>query len=206
MADTHFTPFTPEQVARFWAKVGPPDANGCRLWLASQRNGYGQFGVQIMPGRWVPTGAHRLAWMLTFGPAPAGAVFRHSCDRPLCCEPTHITPGTQAENIADAVARGRIATGERSGPLVHPEVHRGERHGMAKLTQAKVLAIRKALANGMTQRQAAVEFGLCPQHVHRIASGKSWGWLKEHETEESPAPSETTQGRGHSGGSHPEHG
>jgi len=32
----------------------------------------------------------------------------HSCDNPPCCNPSHLWLGTQAENLADASAKGRL--------------------------------------------------------------------------------------------------
>jgi len=168
MADIELTP---DQVNRFWTKVGPPDENGCRPWLASKwTRGYGQFGVA---GR--PVGAHRLAWLLTYGPAWPGAVFRHSCDHPWCCEPTHITPGTQVENLAEAVARGRLPIGDQSWPRLHRErIARGEQHGNAKLTVAMVLAIREAPGS---QAAIAAEFGVSQQTVSKLKRRERWDWL-----------------------------
>ena len=50
---------------------------------------------------------HRKDW-------PAGAVGRHSCDRPSCINPDHVQPGTQAENMIDAVERGRHPHGRKT--------------------------------------------------------------------------------------------
>lgn len=86
---------------RFWGKVDT--SGGCWLWRGTRSgNGYGQFWLD----RRRP--AHQVAWEFTNGkPWPAGKVARHSCDTPLCVKPDHITPGTIAENIHDAVGRGR---------------------------------------------------------------------------------------------------
>ena len=51
--------------------------------------------------------AHRIAFFLTTG--QTDGVVRHSCDTPLCCNPVHLSSGTQADNVADMVARRRCA-------------------------------------------------------------------------------------------------
>ena len=58
--------------------------------------------------------AHRLSKFL-FGDIDertlhnASVVIRHICDNPACINPGHLVPGTQQDNIADRVKRGRTA-------------------------------------------------------------------------------------------------
>lgn len=47
----------------------------------------------------------RLTRWLTL--APPGSVVRHTCDHPACIRASHLTVSSQAENLADAVRRGR---------------------------------------------------------------------------------------------------
>lgn len=67
--------------ARFWAKVGPPTASGCRPWLGVvDPTGYGQFSIGRRSLR-----AHRVAYELTFGPIPAGLTIDHVCHNGSGC-------------------------------------------------------------------------------------------------------------------------
>lgn len=50
--------------------------------------------------------AHRAALAEKLGRAVQG-VSRHTCDNPPCVNPDHLVEGTQADNVADAVERGR---------------------------------------------------------------------------------------------------
>jgi HNH endonuclease len=58
-------------------------------------------------GRRFSFAVHRLSYEHYKGEIPAGQVIRHSCDRPPCFNPAHLLAGTQQENMADMVARGR---------------------------------------------------------------------------------------------------
>jgi len=109
----------PRPVAdRFWSKVdrsGGPDA--CWPWLGCRLPfGYGQFYLPNHRAKG-PARTHEVAWGLTYqGPVLPGSSYRHIvCDFPPCCNPEHVYPGTQAENIGDMLAHGREARGERSG-------------------------------------------------------------------------------------------
>jgi hypothetical protein len=93
--------YTPEFVARFWARV---DRSGsCWLWTWSvNTSGHGHLRVD---GR--NRLAHRIAWELTYGPIPAGLSVCHGCDVRRCVRPGHLYLARQAQNMADMAARGR---------------------------------------------------------------------------------------------------
>lgn len=93
---------------RFWAKVRKlPGPNACWLWTSVvDHGGYGHIGEGVRGGRWLI--AHRLSWELANGRrVPRGKYVLHSCDTPACVRPEHLRIGTQRENMADKVARGR---------------------------------------------------------------------------------------------------
>jgi hypothetical protein len=96
--------------------------------------------------------AHRMALQLADGIRrdPAEKV-RHSCDNPPCCNPAHLLPGTQADNVADMVQRGRVA--------------RGAQKPNTKLTPADVAEIRRRHSSGETQAALASRFGVAQSRV-----------------------------------------
>lgn len=90
----------------FWSRVdrsGGPDA--CWPMLGTR----GDYGRVLSGGRRV--GAHRWAWEQAHGPIPVGMVVMHGCDNPPCVNVAHLSLGTQMENIADRVRKGRSARG-----------------------------------------------------------------------------------------------
>jgi hypothetical protein len=77
--------------------------SGCWLFQGFiHKNGYGSMYYN---GRnWRP---HRLAFYLWRGPIPMGCDICHSCDVRNCCNPDHLWPGRNVENLHDASRKGR---------------------------------------------------------------------------------------------------
>lgn len=146
---------------RFHEKVdrsGGPDA--CHPWMASTSKGYGLIGDRNKHVR-----AHRLAYELAFGPIPAGLFVCHHCDNPPCCNPRHLSLGTNADNVADRVARGRGT---------YP-ANRGEANPAAVLTRyAARIVCRMAVSKRWTLREIAAAFRISRSLVSRIKLGHNW--------------------------------
>ena len=51
---------------------------------------------------------------------------------------------------------------------------RGERHGRAKLTAARVRAIRAAYKRGATTRELAEDYGVCQTSICQVLLRKTW--------------------------------
>lgn len=143
---------TPAEI-RFWAKV--KKSARCWLWAGrSRERGYGRFVIGGVVYR-----AHRVAFVWAKGQQPIHDVL-HSCDRKHCVRPRHLWDGTNAENSADMVAKGRQA--------------RGERNSHAQLTVRDVLRIRKLVAGGLSRGAAARKFGMSKVAISDLVSRKTW--------------------------------
>jgi len=80
----------------------------------------------------------------------------------------HLFLGSQADNMADAVSKGRTASGDRNGSRTHTE------RFSKKLGRAQALEIR-ARYTGKRGEQTALarEYGISPQMVGYIVRGES---------------------------------
>lgn len=140
---------------RFEEKFVVADS-GCWEWTGTRHRhaGYGQFrlGPKMIY-------AHRASWVIYNGQPPQGLHILHRCDNRLCVNPGHLFLGTNDENMADMVAKGRQA--------------QRERHGRSKLTGEQVKAIR-GLGGKMLQREIAAMFGIRQQQVSHILRGVHW--------------------------------
>ena len=85
-----------------------PDS-GCWLWQRGHNGmGYGQIGIGSMRDNSRRGAlAHRVSYEIFKGSIPNELFVLHKCDAPRCVNPDHLFPGTQADNMADKLAKGR---------------------------------------------------------------------------------------------------
>lgn len=100
--------------------------------------------------------AHRISWIIHFGPIPTGMHVCHKCDVRHCIRPDHLFLGTDADNSNDKVAKRR------------------QWHPKFKLTADKVKEIRRRAAEGTTQSQLAKEFDISSSGICLIVARKVW--------------------------------
>lgn len=117
----------------------PEPNTGCWLWLGVlSPRGYGK-----LKSRGHSMAAHRASYISFRGPIPGGLCVLHRCDNPPCVNPDHLWLGTNADNSADMVAKGRSARGERHGSATHPErVARGDRNGLRLHPEMRATGVR----------------------------------------------------------------
>lgn len=168
---------------RFWEKVHKSDEpDGCWEWTGCiLKDGYGRFGYESRK----QTTAHRVAWMLTYGPIPEGMEVCHRCDTRYppsdrryrrCCRPDHLFLGTKDDNMADMISKGRHAQGDRSGYRRHKTRYtEGERYHGSKLTDAQAGEIRSRYAAGnISQKALGAEYGVSSGAVSQIVRNRTY--------------------------------
>lgn len=172
-----------QQKERFWTKV--LRGEGCWEWLGyRQPNGYGM----ISQSHTSQVYAHRVAWVIKYGPIPEDMCVLHRCDNPSCVRPDHLFLGTRAENHQDMVKKGRMRRGDAHPSRIDPSyllrgdkhpartrngdyLLRGEKHPSAKLTEDQVREIR---ASSESNADLARKFGVQRKYVWALRRGKNW--------------------------------
>lgn len=106
--------------------------------------------------------AYRLAYELVNGEGSLnGKVARHKCDNELCCNPSHIEPGSQGDNVTDMRER--------------------ERHG---LPHHVVRAIRKLAVAGRSNTEIGELYGLARNTVNEIVNKRKYDNVKDEEDDD----------------------
>lgn len=146
-------------------------SSGCWIWGKSIRNGYGQIS---MNGK--VTYAHRVAYAMFKGDIPEGLFVRHSnnCISRACCNPDHLTLGTNADNMQDVRNAGydKVVTGK------------GEEHYNAKLNEQAVADIRDEIRAGARPIDLVDKYGISISVICKVARGESWGHVPGAITED----------------------
>lgn len=140
------------------------------------KNGYLVVGIRNESGR-KTVYVHELVLCAFVGQRPDGAVCRHFPNRDKADNRlTNLAWGTESENSADKREHGTLPMGDSHWTRRMPDaIPRGENRSMAKLTDAKVHAIKHMLSRpGVTCRAVSDLFGVHRAHVNRIKLGKIW--------------------------------
>lgn len=125
--------------------------------------GYGVIYVVVDDVRYAgrrkssPRLVHRVMCEDAHGVPPVGTVVRHGCDNRRCCNPAHLSYGTQEENVEDARKRDRYS--------------RGVRHHNSVLTEEQA---REIYVSVETARVTADRYGVSESAVFCIWNGYTW--------------------------------
>ena len=148
---------TPEQLfARHCIKGA---ADECWVWRGHISSaGYGQARIGGRKGKLFQ--AHRISWTIHFGEIQNGLHVLHKCDNRPCVNPNHLFLGTNNDNIADRVAKGRsnrwIATAPR------------EKHPRAIIFKEQLDEMIRLRANKVKVVTIAKQFNICKEHCSKL--------------------------------------
>lgn len=161
-------------VDRFWNRVDKRGPDECWLWQGKPRkDGYGAIGRGRSGDGYILV--HRFSYELHNGLLGEGMYACHTCDVRLCVNPKHLFEGTHLDNMADRDAKGRVASGEKSGRKLHPEsTPRGSANGLAKLRESDIPKIRLMYDNGGTMKGIARQYGLDSGTIRAIVKRRTW--------------------------------
>lgn len=155
---------------RFMSKVEMVTESGCWIWMAStlipsakskgNRVAYGCFTVGKKS-----ISAHRASYKFFVGYIPDGMSVCHSCDIPLCVNPSHLFIGSHKDNMQDMVKKGRAKQ------CVEHQFKRGHLHHSAKLTLQQVCEIRESTGS---LRSVAAKFNVTKDAIWAVRKGITW--------------------------------
>ena len=134
---------------------------GAGLGGAPTTLGYGVLNIRCVGKSGYATYlAHRIAYAIAVT-QPSLCVLHH-CDNPPCCNPAHLYEGSDQDNAADMIQRGRA--NKAIGSMV----------GLAKLREEDIPNIRQQRADGATTIAIAKRFGVTPGAISHILIGRTW--------------------------------
>ena len=106
--------------------------------------------------------AHRFSYYLEYGIVPWYKCLLHSCDNRKCVNPKHLSIGTQADNVADMMRKGR------HGPSL------GEINGNSLLKEDDIKLIRFLYKIGSPQTEIAKWFKMSYSAINKIVYRYTW--------------------------------
>jgi hypothetical protein len=130
------------------ARVDGPLESQCWMWLRPWK-AKGYGEVQYNGRRYR---AHRFSYEAFNGPVPDDFSVRHACNNVWCVNPDHL--------LVEAVPKKRTG-------------------GNRKLTEEQVHEIRQLIVEGQSTLEAiARRYGVSPETISGIKTGRTWNWLK----------------------------
>jgi hypothetical protein len=156
-----------EVKSRFLRRFVAGAKDSCWLWMGTRLKSKWDYGILTVHG--TAYRAHRLSFQFFIGSIPEGLAVLHACDVPACVNPGHLFLGTNADNIRDAVCKGRMNVNRpRDGQPA------------TKITESQIADIIALWASGITGRQIASQFCVDPSTISLILRNRGYHkWRKK---------------------------
>lgn len=143
----------------FWKNVARGDEDECWEWKGDVDifSGFG-ISTKLVSGSEVVRMAHRIAYILTYGPVPTNHVIRHTCRNQTCCNPAHLIamrkhPEEEDENLVTLYFYS-----SRRAPH------------LSEFEKRRIVTLR---AEGFKIRELAQQFGVSSSTISRTIRGLS---------------------------------
>lgn len=168
-------------VAKFLSKLDADRSNdSCWEWRGSKQygRGYGRLAYgHKRHGTFYFESAHRFSYRYFKGDIGKDLCVCHKCDNPGCVNPDHLFLGTQTENQADKMAKGRTSCGESHSLATKAKTPRGSRNKASILRESDIPEILKLRKQGERFRQIGQRFGVSKTAIQYIFEGRSWAHI-----------------------------
>lgn len=98
----------PNRLVDVWKNIPIDVPEKCWPWRVKLfPQGYGRFNINQ-----TSIGSHAAVYRTIFGEIPDGQYVMHKCNNKRCCNPKHLTIGSNSENQRHASASGAWSVGE----------------------------------------------------------------------------------------------
>ncbi len=152
-------------ISRFESKIERIPEGGCWVWMGAKFSStpYGQFSIRDENGNRKTVSAHRFSFAVHRGAVVDGMCVCHTCDNPLCVNPSHLFLGTSGDNNRDRAKKNRSFR-----PV-------GELKSTHKLSTDQVALLRSMSSLSLHEaKRLAAEWGVSWRHLYKVRSGERW--------------------------------
>lgn len=146
-----------ESLARVWRNcLKRIQVNDSKCWVYTGVRNLGGYGYCYTPlGNKM---VHVLSYAVHCGEPPSHLVIAHQCHNPACCNPVHLQPMTQRENVRQSIERGTFHYNTVAKRKVPAECH------------AQIRALYRQ--TGWSRQRLANKYGVSVSLIEKILYSK----------------------------------